>query len=178
MPTWSLAEPGTPPSAHPCPLLGTILLSRQRDRSSERLSHLPRVTKQIFGKARTQGQVANAPKACPPVAPHPVPGASYGLQESLPGLTSGAVPNCAWGRASRRRTWQKCPSSKRIPYQAQLNAEYIFCSWQSPLLQVSLGHRAEVVELRGSLSQTLTSVESPRCAEVGTTHSREPVILS
>lgn len=118
------------------------------------------------------------PKSLSSCGPHPVPGASYGLQESLPGLPSGAVPNCAWGRASRRRTWQKCPSSKRIPYQAQLNAEYIFCSWQSPLLQVSLGHGAEVVELRGSLSQTLTSVESPRCAEVGTTHSREPVILN
>lgn len=58
--------------------------------------------------ARPGGQ---CPKSLSSCGPHPVPG----LQESLPELTSGAVPNCAWGRASRRRTWQKCPSSKRIP---------------------------------------------------------------
>lgn len=51
MPTLFLAEPGTPPSAHPRPLHGIILLQRQRDRSSERLSNLPKVTKQIPGKA-------------------------------------------------------------------------------------------------------------------------------
>lgn len=176
MPTWSLAEPGTPPSAHPCPLHGTILLPRQRDRSSERLSHLPRVTKQILGKARTQGQVANAPKACPPVAPTlSLDFRSRSLsshQEQCLTVPGGEQAGGGLGRSVPRQ------SGFRIPYQVQLNAEYIFCSWQSPLLQVSLGHGAKVVELRGCLPQTLTSVESPRCTEVGTPHSREPVILN
>lgn len=130
--TTFLSQPCTPPQLIPTYFTDIISspLYRQRNRSPEKLSYLLRVTEQSKGTAGSQAQWLLIPKHVP--LPSHIPSLVIyvgspnrqrkllsSLQCSTPALRSGEDEPGGEGVGS------SCPQLKWIPYQFQLNVEYI-----------------------------------------------------